>query len=220
MKKNVLRVAILMGCILLVAGCGGGGGPTKKADTPEQALANMRLAVLDGDKDALVNCFEATAKQKEMLEAFSEFTIAASKFEQKMKKVYGEEAVKQAMSSRKQGMQLDDENWLDEVKIKTKGDTATAVRKGESQVWHLVKKDGVWKIDVTSMMVMGKGESDKDIEQATKMFQTMVKVVNDVKPKIGQAGYTAKKVNDELSQAMMMAMMQSAGAKGLLLPKP
>ena len=84
MKKNVLRVAILMGCILLVVGCGdkekqgdtSAPAPKESASTsPLQALENMRLALLAGDKEAFADCFEDTAEQKEMLEVFAEFTI-------------------------------------------------------------------------------------------------------------------------------------------------
>lgn len=227
MKKK-LRVAILMGCILLVAGCGdkekqedtSAPAPKESASTsPLQALENMRLALLAGDKEAFADCFEDTAEQKEMLEVFAEFTITANQFKEAMIKAYGEEEVKQAMGDRKQGMDLDDENWLDEVKIEIEGDTATAAIEGESQVLNLVKTEGLWKIDAASMFGPMKGQGDEDMEQATKMFQTMGKVMKDVQQKIGQEGYTAEKINQELGQAMMMAMMQAAGAEGLPLPK-
>ena len=50
--KKILTIAVFTGCALLAVGCGGRGGPTKEADTPEQALENMQLALKAGDKDA------------------------------------------------------------------------------------------------------------------------------------------------------------------------
>ena len=126
-----------------------------------------------------------------------------------MKKVYGEEAVREAMRGGKEGMNFNDENWLEEVEIKVEGERATVLEAGKPVRLELVKKAGVWKIDAVSMMGMGKGDSDKDVEQATKMFEAMTNAVNEVKPKIGQSGYTAKRVNDELSQAMAIAGMKA-----------
>ena len=216
MKTTAIKVLLAMLCAMAIPGCSDKPGTMDKADTPRQALENMRSALLSGNsKKAFLGCFDAPGKQEDMLVAFYEFTAVARQFDQAMRKAYGEEAVKEAMGGRNQGMELDDENWFKDVKIKVDGDTATAVKKDQSQILRLVKNDGLWKISGKSMLGIDEKRNDEDIEKATKMFQLMGEVVTDVSQKIGQAGYTAEKINQELSNAMMMTMMKAAGAPAL-----
>ena len=215
MTKIKILLAVL--CPLAILGCGDKGGSARgpqKADSPQRALENMRSALLGSDKQAFVDCFDAPAKQKEMLGALYEFSLASTQFDQAMKDAYGQEATEKAMGGRSKGVQFHDEKWLEGVTIKVDGDTATAVKEGQDDALKLIKQDGLWKIDAQSMMGE-RGQNDEDLEKASKMFQLMAEVVTDVKQKIGQEGYTAEKINQELGKAMMMAMMQAAGGPAL-----
>ena len=216
MKTTGIKILLAVICPLAILGCGDKGGSPQapqKADTPKLALENMRSTLLAGDKQAFVDCFDAPAKQKEMLGSFYEFASASTKFDEAMTEAYGQEAAEQAMGGPGKDVQLHDENWLEGITIQLEGDTATAVKEGQDEALRLIKKDGLWKIDAATMLG-GKGQSDEDMEKASKMFQLMAEVVTDVSQKVGQEGYTAKKINQELSKAMMMAMMQAAGAAG------
>ena len=213
MKRTVAKV-LMLASTLLIIGCGDKAGPAgkpKKADTPKQALENMRLALLTGDEKAFVNCFEASQAQKQMLGSMCEFSSAAGEFQKAMEKAYGEGSFKQNKVPNP-GADLQDENWLEDVTIKVDGDRAEVLRQGIPQGLKLIRKDGLWKIDSWSMLGAQDSPDDKDMDQAAKMFQAMTKAIEQVRPKIGQAGYTAEKLDQELKQAMMMAMMQAAGA--------
>ena len=217
MKTMGIKILLAILCPLAILGCGDKSSSPQapqKANTPKRALENMRLTLLAGDKQAFVGNFEAPAKQKEMLGALYEFASASSQFDQAMRDAYGQEATEKAMGGTKKGPQLHDENWLEGVTIQVDGDTATAVKEGQDDALRLIKKDGFWRIDAGSMLG-DKGQSDEDIERAIKMFQLMADVVTDVKQKIGQPDFTAEKINQELSKAMMMAMMQAAGGPAL-----
>ena len=217
MKTTCIKVLLAILCPLALLGCGDKGGSSaapRKADTPMQALENMRQAFLDGDKEAFAQCFDATGQQAEMVDAFCDFSIAASRFDQAMRKAYGEDAVTQAMGGGARNVPFEDDNWLKDVTIQVEGDTATAVKAGQGEDLRLVKRDGRWKIDAASML-SDKGATDQGVEQLTTMFQTMTRVVTDVSQKVGQSGYTAEKINQEMRQAMMSAMMQAAGTPGM-----
>ena len=209
MKKTILNILVCAMCTLLIAGCGGQGGsgrpagPTKKADTPKQALENMRLALLAGDRDAYVNCFDATEKEGEALGAMCDLATATGDLKQAVKETYGEEAAKE-LGGPNPASEMAAEEWIDAVTIKIDGDKATVQHKDQEPL-DLVRKEGEWKISAGEML--GRGEvGDEDIETMTGMFQAMTKAVGTVRPKVGQAGYTAEKINQELGQAMMMAM--------------
>ena len=219
MKTTAIKVLLAMLCAMVIPGCSDKPGPgqtTGKADTPRQALENMRSTLLAGNsKKAFLGCFDAPGKQEDMLVAFYEFTAVARQFDQAMRKTYGEEAVKEAMGGRNQDAEMKDENWLEDFKIQVDGDTATAFKQGRSQIFRLVKNNGLWKISGKSMLGMDEKESDENIEKTTKTFQLMAEAVTDVSDKIGQTGYTAEKINQELKRAMMMAMMKAADAPAL-----
>ena len=212
MKRTVVKI-LVFGCTLLIVGCGdkaGPGGKPKRADSPEQALENMRLTLLAGDEEAFMNCFDASEAQKQMLGSLCKYTSAAGEFQKAMDKTYGEGSFKQNRGPNP-GADLQNENWLAGVTIKVDGDRAQVLRQGRAQGLELVRKDGLWKIDSWSMLGAEDSPDDKDMDQAAKMFQAMTKAIEKVRPKIGQAVYTAEKVDQELKQAMMMAMMQAAG---------
>lgn len=189
----------------------------QKAGIPLGALENMRFALVAGDKQAFLNCFDLQGTQEEMIGAFYEFSVVASQYDKAMRKAYGDDAVKQATDGSVSVAPFEDENWLEDVTIRVEGDTATAIKAGQGESLRLLKRDGQWKIDATSMLGE-EGVSDQDMEQLTSMFQLMTKAITDVSQKVGQDGYTAEKINQELSQTMMMAMMQASGAPALPSP--
>ena len=177
--------------------------PEESASTsPQLALENMRSTLLAGDKEAFVDCFDTSPKLTEILSAFCEFASASIQLDQATRDAYGQGGVEQPFVF----CEPNDENWLERLTIQVEGDTATAVREGQSKAMLLVKKDGLWKIDAGSIFG-GSFQSDENIEMASKMLQLMAKRVTDVKRKIGQPGYTAKKINQEFKKAATMTLM-------------
>ena len=52
------------------------------------------------------------------------------------------------------------------------------------------------------------GQSDEDVEMAVKMFEAMTEAVQKVRKNVGKAGYTAEKINRELSRTMFGSSMK------------
>ena len=191
MKKQMALMVVLLAAVAIFAvGCG-----DKKADTPKQAMENMQEALLEGDSDAFVACFDATEDEKKVLASMCDFLSTMHKFQEAMKKAYGEDAVNE------KGDDLADKKWLEEITVKIDGDKATVMKKGESKPMNLVKKDGAWKIVPDDML------PQEDVDKALKMFEVMAKAHKDQMGNIGKDGYTAEKINEELGNAMMKAMM-------------
>ena len=208
MKTTCIKALLAVVCLSAIPGCG------DKADTPVQALENMRLAMLDGNKQAFLDCYDVSGKQAEVVSAFYDFTTAARKFDESMRKAYGDDAVTQAMIAAKD-MSLENDKWIEDATVQIDGDTATVTLKGQPQPMRLINKNGLWKIDATSMLG-ATAPSGQDIEQQIKMFQALTKAVTDVQQKIGQPGYTAEKVSQELAKATRAAMIQAVS--GSILP--
>ena len=209
MKKVMLTVSVAV-LAMLVIGCGGkdnGGGGTSKVTAPQQTLENMRLAMLAGDSEGFVACFDVSPEQETMLKKFPPFAKAASEYEAEMIKAYGKDAMGDGAVSTDMS-DMKDENWLESVTITVDGDKAVAKKKGEDSPINLIKKNGVWKIADNFLMT---GATDEEVEQGIKMIELMTKMFSNAKTKIGKEGYTAKKIQQEMQVEVMRSMMVSQG---------
>ena len=204
MKCKMMLAVIACLSVSLSTGC------SKKASTPKEALENMVQAMRDGDSKAFVACFDATEDQEKVLIALCERTSATMKFEKAMVKEYGEDAVRKS-GSKSNLDDFKDDKWLEDIDIKIDGDKATAAKKGQKEPLNLIKKDGGWKIVAGDMA--GKKQTE-NIDKVLKMFEAMIKVTKDATDKIGKDGYTAEKINKEMGEEMMKAMMENAKIPG------
>ena len=222
MKGKAILVVLVGMCVLLTTGCGKEESSSsskvvkksqksEKAATPKDALENMADAIRKGDKDAFIACFDASDDQKKVMGAMCEMMAVMMKFEDAMKKAYGEDAVKKSGSK---GIlaELKDDKWLEGITIKIDGDKATATKEGEKEPLHLVKKDGGWKISAGDML---SAIQMKDTGKALKVYGAMTKVIKDATGKVGKKDYTAEKIDKEKSEEMhkaIKAIMETAGS--------
>ena len=182
------------------------GAAPRSARTPKEALVNLGAAIEAGDSDAFIACFDASEKEEEMLGIVADFMSTAKDFEAEMVKAYGRDSVKQ-QGQMKMGAgsmaALADKKLLDEATIKVTGDTATATMEGEKEPLKLVKKGGVWKVNVADLN-MG---DEKQAKMVLMMLDAMSKAMAGARKNIGKPDYDAKKINEEIRKAMMGSMM-------------
>ena len=213
MNKTRILVGItlcLVGVLPLV-GCDGNSGPenptddTKppekaipKATTPRQLLVNMRQAAISGDSEAFLDCFDATNdKERRVLRASCEFGSALWKLDQAMIETYGQ-GLDRSGTGLAPSLDFMDEQWPEQAPLSVDAEEATIQINDESV--DLVKKDGMWKIRIESI----KGE--QDIDKAANECRVMAQAVRDILPKVGQSGYTAERIEEELFDAMHEAL--------------
>ena len=233
MRRALLAALAVAVCGALVAGCGKGdegaaGAPTeggattgaaagggsaaeiKKATTPQQTMQNMQAALMAGDQEAFVACFDVTAEEEKSLAQFCEFVGVTVAFEEALKKEYGATAAPAGPGSA--GLdELKDAKWLDEAKVDVSGDTATITKQDGKNPVELVKDGGVWKVKGANFA--GQSTSAEDAQKRDAFFRAMIDSHKAAMAKIGQPGYTAQKVRAEAAGGMFGAMMQG-------LPKP
>ncbi len=189
-------VVLVAGMAMFAIGCGGGGA--KDAKTPKEACVNMTEAVETGDEALFLSAVHTEDEEmaKAMFGQISAMYDYSKKFEAEYGKAPGKGGKKMPTSK----------DVAEKVKIKEDGDKAVATMPGQSGDMDLVKKDGVWKVDISKGTPTG-----AEKEKALKMSKTMADVVKEVTGKIGTEGYTAEKIEKELGAAMMKAMMSSMG---------
>ena len=222
MRQRILTAVAVCLCIAAAASCkpkaqepegaGSGTARVKPATTPEQTLKNMQAALLAGDRAAFVECFDASGPQADMLGAIAELVGTSIRFEEAMKKAYGEDALRGSQ----RGESL--EAWkrksvLGDATVTVEGDTATVTKAGQERPLHLDRKGGVWRIRTSDFLGAGQPTETEQAEAAVRMLDAMTSVLKSTMPKIGQPGYTAEKINSEVGAAMMAAMIEAARQK-------
>ena len=193
-------VALILGAVLVVAGCG------KSASTPKAAIEMMVNAAKEGDAEAFAACWDANAEQKKMIQAMGEMLASVKALDKAAEKKFGKEVWAKAKSAggdaAKETNPFGDVD-LGKVTVKEEGDKATATLEGEPKPLNLVKKDGSWKIVVEDM------PEGPQLDMAVKMMKTMADAHKKVLDDIGSAKSAedlAKKVGEEMMKAMMGSM--------------
>jgi hypothetical protein len=193
--------AILLSLAVTMVGCskdsgkkesGASRGPAK---TAKEAAVNLVVAVEQGDKALFVQTMAADSKDKPMVEAMFEVVSAMWEFGNAYKKAYG--SLPPGMSD----MPPSASEFESKVQIEETGDTAKARLPGGKGPMDLVKKDGVWKVDMEMRMPDDPKARDEQITQAVRQ----AKAVRDVRTKIGKPGMTGEKIMEELGKAMSSA---------------
>jgi len=152
-----LGVALITGCVftlMIVSGCGGGGG----AKTPDKTVQNLFDATKDKDLDAMIACFAPDIR--EMFEEMIE--------------VQGKEKVQEQMSHGDQ-----DVGKLKILSTKINGDWAdvetsvTAGGKEEKDTVKLHKIKGVWYVDMPEDEKKGMKQMMEFMKNPEKMKNMM-----------------------------------------------
>lgn len=182
-RTTGIVAALLTGALFFCAGCSKKASAPPKVSTPRETLKNMQQAVLAGDEDAYLACFEASDEEKEVLRHLYDGMVTTLRFERAMTKAYGQDAVK--MDDMKTAVRkMTDEKWIEKITIEVNDKTATAQEKDQQTIIRLVKKDGEWKI-LTKIV-----PDKKFMEVLIPLTQAM----KDAMGKIGKDGYDAERI--------------------------
>jgi hypothetical protein len=169
-RLNWVRASALVGSLLIaLPGCKkdepkpGTPGSSAQADTssPKKAAQSLARAFTAGDVQGAKAVSTGTDEQMKGLERMVPMGAELKKMVDAAIAKWGKDnqLVKQF------GDVVNREKMIDDADIKESGDTATVTYKeqGEKQT-KLVKKDGQWKVDLSSM---GSMPSEKEAKQAT-----------------------------------------------------
>ena len=194
MKAKSLTAAALVLCLLAAAGCGG-----KKAKSPKDAAKNFGNSLLKNDKDLFLSSVYYGDADKELVEAQFEMMAAMTEFVVKFEKAYGTGKFKGSKP-------VITEEDLENLEVEGSGDTAVARSPAGGEDINLIKKDGIWYVDISDAMPEG-----AQVAQAKKALGPMAEGIRKVSANIGKEGYDEQKIMGEFMAAMMGAAMSARG---------
>jgi len=187
--------------VVLLSGCG---REAKQAQTPQEALGNLHAALVDGDLEAFLDCFETPSDDhKQALEAKFRFELANREFEQAMKKAYNEEpSAPEPIGSNA---------WLEGANFSAADENNGVYARGAARL-ALVKKGDGWLIKAADFLATGQKMDEPARLRATE-YRQMAEALAQVRRRIGKGGYDARKIRRELSEAELEVRLQSARDK-------
>lgn len=194
MKAKSLTAAALVLCLLAPAGCGG-----KKAKSPKDAAKNFGNSLLKNDKDLFLSSVYYGDADKELVEAQFEMMAAMTEFVVEFEKAYGTGKFKGSKP-------IITEEDLENLEVEGSGDTAVARSPSGGEDIKLIKKDGIWYVDIADAMPKG-----EQAAQAKKVMGPMAEGIRKVTANIGKKGYDEKKIMGEFMAAMMGAAASARG---------
>jgi hypothetical protein len=183
---------LLTASLMLVVGCG-----APEAKTPKDAAMNFVKSIHNSDKALFLASVDI--EDTELAEAMFDTMAPMIDFAKAFEAEYGKDKM--------EGMSMDDIPTVDDVEkmeIKEDGDKATGTLAGKDDPIQLIKKDGVWKVDMSKDM-----PSAKERDQVLKMAKGMGDAVEKAKERIGKD--SAEDVMKAFGAAMMAVMMGAAG---------
>jgi len=206
LKMTKLWAVLLVGMMVFV-GCKGKSKkrsssdddertPTKKAETPKEAAIAFTKAIAKGDKEQYMAMI--ATKDEELAGAVFDAVSASRSFADAFVAKYGD-AHSDVISNLRMAKEIPTpEEVKDKGEVTEEGDKAKVKvpGKGEDGL-DLIKKDGVWLVDLDKDMPKG-----EEKETVLKQCKAMATVTPKVKALIGKEGYDADKIMAELDKRL------------------
>ena len=197
-RSILILIAVLALPVVAVAESG--------ADTPAEAVLNLRDALIDGDQEAFVACFDANELEAQMLGAFFRMAEAAINLDEEVTEAFGEEAAATFSEDGPGDLfgELEDVTE-DDLLVEIDGDAATVVLSNVDEIdepMDLVLTDDGWLITFDD-----EPPSAEEAEQAIRMIDAMAQVMNNVADSASDDGMTVEALKEQLEEEMMTVMM-------------
>jgi len=198
--KLILTIFVVS---LIFSGC------SKKQDsaaTPKDAVSKLFEGMLEFDKSKFTGSLTGTKTELKAASVFMDYMIALRDFKQAVIDKYGTSGW--AHFENKGGAKLsldmtDNRDQLDSMKVEIDGDKAVCTMTGEAKTVNLLRKNGVWYVNVSDVVTTGGVDLEKFIGTWTKMAE----LIKAKQQRIGQPGVTAQSLDMELGNEMMPILM-------------
>lgn len=183
--------------------------PDENHRTPAKTLQAMGEAVLAGDEEAYLDCFDANEAHTPLLQAMCMHTGELVDFLKNLREEYGPEAT---LSPGGQDIveQYRAIASLEGVSVNMDGSTATATRKGTDEKLILRKVGQKWLIDAEQML---SGMSLAERDMAARKLLARSRIYDQVTPQLDPQRFTLDQVRSQVSEHMQNAVQ-------LVVPSP
>ena len=143
--RNRYMLILLAALIVPVAAA----NRAQAAETPVEAVMELRDAIIDGDESGFVDCFDAGEYQKRTLGAMFSFLMAQEALNDAVVDAFGEEGAAEFHGG-------EEEDPFEEITSITEDDLIVEIDGDEATIWkaddedddplELVREDGEWLI--------------------------------------------------------------------------
>lgn len=198
--KLILTIVVVS---LTVTSC------SKKHDsaaTPKDAMSKFLEGMLEFDKAKFMDSLTGTKTELKSASVFMDYMIAVRDFKEAVIDKYGTSGWAHFVNEGGAKLSLnmtDNRNQLDSMKVEIDGDKAVCTMPGFDKPVTLLRKNGVWYVNVSDIVTTGGVDNEKFIETWTKMN----KLIKSKQRRIGQPGVTAQSLDVELGNELMPILM-------------
>lgn len=198
--KLILTIVVVS---LAVFGC------AKKGDsaaTPKDAVTKFLEGMLELDKAKFTGSLTGTETEMKAASVYIDYMIAVRDFKQAVIDKYGISGWAHFENDGGAKLSLDmtdNRDRLDSIKVAIDGDKATCTMPGETKAVNLLRKGGVWYVDVSDVVQTGGVDLDKFIGMWTRLTE----LIKEKQRRIGQPGVTAMSLDMELGNEIMPVLM-------------
>lgn len=178
-------------------------------------LVRWHEAMLEGDRQAYLDCFTGTEQLLEMEAAQLAFHQAAMKFRDRYIDAYGRDAWAdhQDTSGAKLRTPPADPNYPHRIDIRIKGDHAllTWPESPRNRMYRVNRTPDGWKM-VAGQWLGYTAPGRADIDKTTEINQALAAEIRKMTPKIGRAGYCPERITAELAERMQQVVRRFSRA--------
>jgi hypothetical protein len=162
--------------------------------------------MLEFDKAKFMGSLTGTKTEMKAASAFMDYMIALRDFKQAVIDKYGTSGW--AHFEKQGGAKLslnmtDNRDKLDSAKVEINGDKGVCTVPGEDKPVNLLRRNGLWYVNVSDVVTTGGTSLEKFIETWTKMTE----LIKSKQRRIGQPGVTAQSLDMELGNEMVSILM-------------
>jgi len=200
MTKLILPIVVVS---LIVSGCSKKQG---SAATPKDAMSNFLEGMLEFDKAKFMGSLTGDKTELKAASVFMDYMISVRDFKKAVIDKYGTSGWAHFENPGGAKLSLDmtdNRDKLDSMKVQIDGDKAVCTMPGETKAVNLLRKNGLWYVNVSNVVATGGLGLEKFIETWTKM----TKLIKGKQRRIGQPGVTAQSLDMELGNEMMPILM-------------
>ncbi|MHC4735050.1 MAG: hypothetical protein ACYTDW_11425, partial [Planctomycetota bacterium] len=158
--------------------------------------------MLEFDKAKFTGSLTGTKTELKAASVFMDYMIAVRDFKEAVIDKYGTSGW--AHFEKQGGAKLslnmtDNRDKMDSMKVEIDGDKAVCTMPGEAKGVNLLRKNGVWYVNVSDVVTTG----GVDLETFIGTWTKMAELIKAKQQRIGKTGVTAQSLDMELGTEMM-----------------
>ena len=198
--KLILTITVVS---LIGFGCAKKEGP---AETPKDAVSKFIEGMLEFNKAKFMASLTGEKQELKAASMYMDYMIAVKDFKQAVIKKYGDSGWAHFENDGGAKLSLtmtDNRDKLDAMKVEIDGDKAVCTMPGEAKAVNLLRKNGIWYVNVSDIVTTG----GMGLEKFIGMWTKMTKLIKGKQQRIGQPGVTAQSLDMELGNELMPILM-------------